>query len=365
MQQPFRTDAQSDRRQPLVDTSAKGCLTSSCTLPGNGLVLPSLCGILQRQEPRPSSSGIKQMSSQIRIILNGKSADSAELREAVYTQRQKSISIDVRVTWEQGDAARFVQEACRQGVKKIISAGGDGTLHEVVNALCTCESASDRPLLGIIPMGTANDFAGSCNLPRLPADALHLAVTSGAVPIDVIQINDRYLLNVATSGFGAEVTVATPPELKRFLGGASYALMGIILSMNLQPHDGEILLPNSKKYKGAVLVGAVGNGRQAGGGIPLTPKAYIDDGLLDLLYIRRFPLTDLGTVIQELSSLPSEGKYVGYIQTPWFEFDHLHPINVNLDGESYSFKKGRAELIPGALQVILPMNCPLLVANRD
>jgi len=305
------------------------------------------------------------MPSQIRIILNGKSADSAELREAVHVQRQRSISIDVRVTWEQGDAARFVQEAHREGVEKIISAGGDGTLHEIVNAICACNPAPARPLLGIVPMGTANDFARSCNLPPLPSDALQLAVSSGAIPIDVIQVNDQYLLNVASSGFGAEVTAATPPELKRFLGGASYALMGIILSMNLQPHNGEILLPDSKKHKGAVLVGAVGNGRQAGGGIALTPKAYIDDGLLDLLYIRQFPLTDLGTVIQELSSLPPEGKYVGYIQTPWFEFDHRHPINVNLDGESYSFKKGRAEVIPGGLQVILPRDCPLLVINRQ
>ena len=305
----------------------------------------------------------EKMNSLIRIILNGKSATSAELRETVAFLRQDGTAVDVRVTWEQGDAARFVQEAGRDGVQRIISAGGDGTLHEVVNGLMEVP-ASARPILGILPMGTANDFAKSCNLPLLVPEALRFAATGDAVPVDLIQINDKYLLNVATSGFGAEVTASTPPELKRFLGGASYALMGLILSLNLQPHDGEVLLPGSEAYRAQVLVGAVGNGRQAGGGINLTPRAYIDDGLLDLLYIRQFPITDLGTVIQELSTLPAEGTYVGYLQAPSLEFAHQHAINVNLDGESYSIKKGKAEVLPGELEIILPHDCPLLLKNR-
>jgi lipid kinase YegS len=304
------------------------------------------------------------MADSTRIIVNGKVADSPELRASVHRLRGQNHCVDVRVTWEQGDVERFVHEACREGVDTLVVAGGDGSLHEVVNALLRYSRTSDRPRLGIVPMGTANDFAKSCGLPLFIDQALKLAVTGASVSIDVISIDSRYFINVASSGFGAEVTASTPSELKRFLGGASYALMGLILSMNLQPHEGKIILPNSEIREGSILVGAVGNGRQAGGGINLTSRAYLNDGLLDLFFVRQFPLKELGTVIQELSVLPEDGQYIGYIQAPWVEFDHLHPINVNLDGESYTIKKGRAEVVPAALQVVLPTDCPLLVRNR-
>ncbi len=303
------------------------------------------------------------MGPTVRIIVNGKSAGSPLLRRAVEDWRQGSVVVDVRVTWERGDAPRFVREACQDQVDRIIAAGGDGTLREIVNTLVRCDCGAGRPALGLIPMGTANDFAKSCNLPLQVPEAMDLAVTGAVVPIDLVRINDQYLINVATSGFGAEVTAATPPELKRFLGGASYALMGMLLSLNLQPHEGEIVLPGSERRKASVLVGAVGNGRQAGGGLPLTPRACLDDGLLDLLYVRHFPLTDLGTVVQELASLPADGRYVGYNQVPWFTFDHPRPINVNLDGETCVLKKGRAEVVPGVLRFVLPANCPLLLHN--
>jgi lipid kinase YegS len=300
----------------------------------------------------------------IRILLNGKAAASMELRESVQALRDKGVGVEVRVTWEKGDAIRLVREAAAEDVRRIVAAGGDGTLHEIVNGLMALPP-SQRPELAILPMGTANDFARSCTLPLVIDEALRLAVEGTVVPVDVGSVNEHYFLNVASSGFGAEVTAATPPELKRFLGGASYALMGLVLSLNLQPHDGEVTLPGDRRVSGdAILVGAVGNGRQAGGGVSLTPKAYIDDGLLDLLFIRQFPVTDLGTVIQELSVLPADGHYVGYLQSPWFEFDHHHPITVNLDGESYSFKQGRAEVVPAALRLVLPPECPLLVRNR-
>jgi lipid kinase YegS len=300
----------------------------------------------------------------IRLLLNGKAADSPELRESVAAlRRTSSIDLQIRVTWEKGDALRFVSEAVQDGARRVIAAGGDGTLHEVVNGLAAVER-KHRPILGIIPMGTANDFARSCLLPDEVNTALKFAVTGSSVDIDIIKVNEHFFINVATSGFGAEVTASTPPELKRFLGGASYALMGIILSLNLQPHDGEMHLPGASSHKGSILVGAVGNGRQAGGGITLTPRAFIDDGLVDVLYVRQFPLSELGLVLQELSSLPAEGKYVGYVQTPWFDFEHPHPISVNLDGEACQFQNGRVRVHPAALPVVLPDNCPLLVRNR-
>ncbi|RBC79977.1 lipid kinase YegS, partial [Xanthomonas oryzae pv. oryzae] len=69
-----------------------------------------------------------------RLILNGKSTDNADLREAVGTLRKRGIQLDVRVTWEDGDAERYVSEAVADGVHTVVAAGGDGTLSEVAAA---------------------------------------------------------------------------------------------------------------------------------------------------------------------------------------------------------------------------------------
>lgn len=107
------------------------------------------------------------------MLLNGKSAASIELRDTVYALSKQGFSIDVRVTWKQGDISRFVQEACEDGIERLIAAGGDGTLHEVTNALMACKVSCKIPAPGIVPMGTANDFTRSCEPPLTINEALN------------------------------------------------------------------------------------------------------------------------------------------------------------------------------------------------
>lgn len=99
------------------------------------------------------------------LILNGKGAGNEELRQAVKRLRAEQITLYVRVTWEHGDAARYVAEAAQLGVGTVVAGGGDGTINEVAAALMQLP-AHNRPVLGILPLGTANDFAMACNIPR-------------------------------------------------------------------------------------------------------------------------------------------------------------------------------------------------------
>ena len=89
-------------------------------------------------------------------------------------------------------------------------------------------SKGARPALGIVPLGTANDFAAGCGIPRDPEEALALCIEGEAAPIDIGKANEHWFINAASVGFGAEVTATTPPELKRLLGPAAYAVMGRI-----------------------------------------------------------------------------------------------------------------------------------------
>ena len=124
------------------------------------------------------------------LILNGKSTDNLPLREAIMLLREEGMTIHVRVTWEKGDAARYVEEARKLGVATVIAGGGDGTINEVSTPLIQCEG-DDIPALGILPLGTANDFATSVGIPEALDKALKLAIAGNAIAIDMAQVNKQ------------------------------------------------------------------------------------------------------------------------------------------------------------------------------
>jgi lipid kinase YegS len=298
----------------------------------------------------------KPGSKRVHLVLNGKVAANDALRAAVARHRKAGHRIEVRVTWEKGDARRFVSGAGQ--VDLLIAAGGDGTVNEVLHGLMDLSEAT-RPTLGIVPLGTANDFALGCDIPRDPLKALALCMRGEGVPIDVGKANDRWFINAATSGFGAEITATTSPELKRLLGPAAYTVMGAILAINLHHYQGKLILPD-RKITNSGPVAIVGNARQTGGGIQVAPRACIDDGLLDVLVVRQISPTALLAAARELQQLPPDGEYISYWQTPWLEVHPEEAIPVNLDGEPLRFSTVRYEAVPKAIQLILPPDCQLL-----
>ncbi len=296
------------------------------------------------------------MSRKVHLILNGKVANNNALRAAVTRQREAGHHIEVRVTGEKEDARRFVSEAGE--VDLLIAAGGDGTLNEVVHGLMDL-SIDGRPVLGVVPLGTANDFATGCDIPRDLEKALALCLEGKPAAIDVGKANEHWFLNAASAGFGAEVTATTSPDLKRLLGSAAYTVMGAILAINVHQYHGRLTLPD-REITGSGPVAIIGNGRQTGGGVQVAPRAFIDDGLLDVLVIRQIPATALLTAARELQQLSSDGEYISYWQTPWVEVHPEEVIPVNLDGEPVEFSSVRYEAVSKAIRVILPPNCPLL-----
>jgi lipid kinase YegS len=295
-------------------------------------------------------------NKKVQLILNGKTADNDALRAAVTRQRAVGHGIEIRITSKKEDARRFVARAGE--VDLVIAAGGDGTLNEVVHGLMDLSTAA-RPALGVVPLGTANDFASGCSIPRDPEQALALCMEGTAVPVDVGKANEHWFLNAASIGFGAEVTATTPPELKRVLGPVAYTVMGAILATNLHHYQGRLILPD-REITGRGPVAIVGNGSQTGGGVQVTPRARLDDGLLDILAVREIPALALLTAARELQELSPDGEYISYWQTPWAEVYTEEEIPVNLDGEPVRFSNVRYEAVPSAIRLIVPPNCPLL-----
>ena len=294
----------------------------------------------------------------IRIILNGKKAGYDSVRAAISTLRNEVEGVDVRVTYEYGDVKRFVDEAQKEGVKRLVIGGGDGSVNEIVDAMAKLPR-DKRPELAILPLGTANDFATACQIPMDSLEALRLAVSGKTTSIDIAKANDRYFANMATAGFGAQVTAETPVELKNFLGGGAYTLIGVLKAINFVPYRGKLKTPDLESEETGV-VAAICNGRQAGGGQVLAPKAFINDGLLDVLIVKEVLGADIGTLLDEIKNPTHTGRYIKYFQTPWIETESEEIIPVNLDGEPYQSKKIRFEIVPSAIDLVLPVSCPCL-----
>ena len=289
------------------------------------------------------------------LILNGKGAGNEELRVAVGAQRKEGVELTVRVTWEYGDAARYVAEAVALGCDTVIAGGGDGTINEIAGALAQLEEP--RPVLGIVPLGTANDFATACNIPLAPEQALLLAIKGRAEAIDLARVNDKhYFINMATGGFGTRITTETPEKLKAALGGVSYFIHGLLRLDTLKADRCEIKGPDFS-WEGDALVIGIGNGRQAGGGQQICPEALINDGLLQLRLLTSEEL--LPSFLRSLLN-NEENKNIVSAHLPWLEITAPHDMTFNLDGEPLTGKHFRIEVLADIIQCRLPPHCELL-----
>ena len=309
---------------------------------------------------------MQHASSRWRLILNGKSAGDDAVREAVQALRDAGVALDVRVTWEGGDAERYVAEAIADGVDTIIAGGGDGTLSEVVTTLAHRGEAADAlPVLGLLPLGTANDFATAAGICAAPDVALRLVRDAPAAAIDLLRLqangDTHWVANLASGGFGTEVTTETHEGLKKWLGGLAYVLTGLSRLGRIEPLRARLHGPDFE-WEGEFIALGIGNGRQAGGGQTLCPDALIDDGLLDVTIVP--PLE--GELLATFGTAMTEGKLAALDdvavrrQLQWIEIDAADALTLNLDGEPVEAGHFRIDCVPKRLRMQLPADCPLL-----
>lgn len=304
------------------------------------------------------------------LILNGKSAGDDVVRDAVDAMRGRGVELDVRVTWEAGDADRYVAEAIERGVDCVIAGGGDGTLSEVASTLAhRDEAAGALPALGLLPLGTANDFATAAGVPADAPAALALVHHHAARAVDLLrlQANGRthWAANLASGGFGTQVTVETHDGLKKLLGGLAYLVTGMARLGRIEPIAARMRGPDFAWQGGFIALG-IGNGRQAGGGQALCPDALIDDGLLDVTIVPELS----GEIGSTLATLLKDGREVALEQVavrarlPWLEIETDAPLVLNLDGEPVESTRFRIDCVPGRVRMHLSADSPLLAPAR-
>jgi len=306
------------------------------------------------------------MSTHAWLILNGKSTGDEDVRAAVQTLRDEGLRLEVRVTWEAGDAARWVADALAADAGLIYAGGGDGTLSEVAAALAADPRSADAlPSLGLVPLGTANDFATAAGLPDEPLEAMRLALVQPARAVDLLRIDadgrECWCANLASGGFGTEVTVETDEGLKKLLGGLAYLVTGIARLGRIEPVQARVE-GEGFTWEGGLIALGIGNGRQAGGGQALCPDALIDDGQLDLTVIPELS----GELAGTLGTLVKEGQRAALERSAErarlraVVLEAARPMTLNLDGEPVQARRFRIDCVPGRIRMHLPPDSPLL-----
>lgn len=233
-------------------------------------------------------------------------------------------------TTGEGDAINAAKKAVENKFDIIIAAGGDGTLNEVVAGVSEFEN---RPKIGVIPMGTTNDFARAVHIPRDIHRAVEIIIKGDTIPVDVGKVNDRYFINIAGGGRITELTYDVPSKLKTMLGQLAYYLKGIEMLPSINAtkvrieYDGEV-------FEDEAMMFLVGLTNSVGGFEKLAPNSSINDGKFSLLILKKVNIAEF----IRLATLAIRGEHLGdphviYKKATNIKVTSDDKVLLNLDGE--------------------------------
>ena len=289
-----------------------------------------------------------------RIICNP-GAGRADDRALVEEQLKQFPSASVHFTADAGDATRLAREAINHGYDRVIAAGGDGTLNEVINGIAP---DFDRVQVGLIPLGTGNDFARMLALPDSVEDCIDLLSEGHVQPTDVVRVTTdhvRYFINVSAGGFSGAVNEKLTPEIKKSWGPLAYVRCAAEALPDLRAYKTQITLDNARTTELDLYNAVIANGRYVAGGTMIAPEASIDDGLLDLVLVPQNPAGDIVLVAAQImmgTHLTSEG--VVFRRAAKITVHSEPGMWFNVDGELIGNEPATFEVLPRAVQFLRP-----------
>ncbi|MBV1798078.1 lipid kinase [Siccirubricoccus sp. G192] len=262
-----------------------------------------------------------------------------------------------RRRWRARGAVALIRAHAGQ-VDRVVLAGGDGTMNAAAPALLE----SGLPF-GIIPMGTANDLARTLGIPEDPAAAARIAAGGRLHAIDLGLANDVPFFNVASIGFGVDLTQALTRDAKRRWGKLGYLVAALRVLARLRPFTAEVSCGGRVLRSRTVHI-AVGNGRHYGGGMTVGEDARIDDGRLQVFSL------EVASFWRLLLLLPSlrrgdHGRWQEVMTAAGQELEirTRRRRAVNTDGEITTRTPVRFRLLRGAVQVFVPEDAPAEMAG--
>ena len=262
------------------------------------------------------------------------------------------------------DSPEAAQSALRthwaDGTRRFVAAGGDGTLHLLVNALYEMDVLTQVDAVGLAPVGTGNDLAGTLNLPDALPAALRTACTAPPQPLDAlaVQRNDtteRLALNVCTGGFGGYIDKALSQGPKSLLGPLAYMMGAAQVLPKLRRYDVTLTLDDHTVSRSDLLNVVVANAPTAAGGLQVAPDADPFDGLLNVVTVQAGTASEVtGVARTVLTGRYTDHALVEAHTAHTVRIDSDPPLIFNADGELLSYAPASFVVQPG----LVPMACP-------
>jgi YegS/Rv2252/BmrU family lipid kinase len=303
------------------------------------------------------------MSRKIKLILNpisnhGRAGSVADGLAGIVAE---AGSLEWGRTTHAGHAVELARQARQEGCDLVIALGGDGTVHEVVNGLMQIP-AKDRPALGVVPIGSGNDFAEYNRISFDPAQALRQALGGSPHQLDMARVTDEhgrteYFDNTIGIGFDAAVTIRS--RRITFVHGFPMYLLAtlqtVAANFDCIPMDIET---DAETWSQPTLMLTVGNGQREGGGFFVTPQASMTDGLLHYATIGRIGrLTMLRVIPEVMKGTHARFKQFRLGACRTMSIRAEKPLCVHLDGEIYAgfdsnSRQLKIEVLPAALRLV-------------
>jgi len=260
------------------------------------------------------------------------------------------------LTKRAGEAETLARAAFRAGCDYIIAAGGDGTLNEVINGI-----ASPHPIrgvrMGIVPLGTANDFARSMKLPARVENNIDILRAKQTVLVDLVRVTGkrtRYFINVSAGGFSGAVDEKLTPQIKSTWGPLAYLRSAAAALPKLRAYHATVIFDDVERWEGELYNIVIANGQFVAGGLPIAPDASVRDGLLDVLLVPKRPAREMALLTAQMLL----GKHLSSDVIP---FRRTRKISVksrprmwfNVDGEPFGDDPAVFQILPRALEFVI------------
>jgi diacylglycerol kinase (ATP) len=268
-----------------------------------------------------------------RVIYNptsGRESFKKHLPDVLDILENAGYETSCHATTKSGDATAEARLAVERRFDLVIAAGGDGTINEVVNGMAEQEY---RPKLGVIPVGTTNDFARALQIPRDITAAAEIIAKGDTIPVDIGRMDDKYFINIAGGGRLTELTYDVPSKLKTMIGQLAYYLKGIEMLPSLKATNVRIEY-DGKLFEGQVMLFLVALTNSVGGFEKLSPNSSINDGMFSLLILKDTNLADF----IRIASLAIRGEHINdpdvlYTKANRIKVTSDEKVQLNLDGE--------------------------------
>ncbi|GGF96474.1 diacylglycerol kinase [Paenibacillus albidus] len=259
------------------------------------------------------------------------------------------IEASCHATTGEGDATAAAADAVARGFDLIIAGGGDGTLNEIINGMA---EKPNLPPLGVLPLGTTNDFARAMGIPKNWEDSVDLILRNESRLIDLGKANDRYFINIAGGGSLTELTYEVPSRLKTMMGQLAYYLKGIEKMASLSPQELIIRANGQELIHDEFMLFLIANTNSVGGFEKLAPDARIDDGLFDVIAVKKCNLAEFIRLVSlAIRGEHLQDKKVVYFRTDAMEVTSPGHVQLNLDGELGGTLPGHFQMLPSHLRI--------------